>query len=117
MTSLAHEKARFTLLYYQLNKQQQEANMKQLFRRIFFWDESAKGAHFGLTLFFVVPWIILSILYLVFCPLFFHAQQKNPALWLMMVVSGIGVLSLIYSVFLLIHILIVNRHGLLKKLP
>ncbi|MCR4573434.1 MAG: hypothetical protein K5787_06675 [Lentisphaeria bacterium] len=91
--------------------------MKQLFRRIFFWDESAKGAHFGLTLFFVVPWIILSILYLVFCPLFFHAQQKNPALWLMMVVSGIGVLSLIYSVFLLIHILIVNSHGLLKKLP
>ena len=91
--------------------------MKQLLRRIFFWDESAKGAHFGLTLFFVVPWIVLSILYLVFCPLFFHAQQKNSALWLMMVVSGIGVLSLIYSVFLLIHILIVNRHGLLTKLP
>ena len=91
--------------------------MKQLLRKIFFWDESAKGAHFGLTLFFVVPWIVLSILYLVFCPLFFHAQQKNPALWLMMVVSGIGILSLIYSVFLLIHILIVNRHGLLKKLP
>ena len=91
--------------------------MKQLLRRIFFWDESAKGAHFGLTLFFVVPWIVLSILYLVFCPLFFHAQQKNSALWLMMVVSGIGVLSLIYSVFLLIHILIVNRHRLLTKLP
>ncbi len=91
--------------------------MKQLLRRIFFWDESAQGAHFGLTLFFVVPWIVLSILYLVFCPLFCHAQQKNPALWLMMVVSGIGVLSLIYSVFLLIHILIVNRHGLLTKLP
>ena len=91
--------------------------MKQLLRRIFFWDESAQGAHFGLTLFFVVPWIVLSILYLVFCPLFCHAQQKNAALWLMMVVSGIGVLSLIYSVFLLIHILIVNRHGLLTKLP
>ncbi len=91
--------------------------MKQLLHKIFFWEESAKGAHFGLTLFFAVPWIILSILYLVFCPLFFHAQQKNPALWLMMVVSGIGVLSLIYSVFLLIHILIVNRYGLLKKLP
>jgi len=91
--------------------------MKQLLRRIFFWDESAQGAHFGLTLFFVVPWIVLSILYLVFCPLFCHAQQKNPALWLMMVVSGIGVLSLIYSVSLLIHILIVNRHGLLTKLP
>ena len=59
---------------YQFNKRQQEAHMKQLLRRMFFWDKSPQGAHFGLTLFFLVPWIGLTLIVFLFYPLFCISQ-------------------------------------------
>ncbi len=35
--------------------------MKPLLRKIFFWDEPAQGAFFGLTLLFSLPWLIITL--------------------------------------------------------
>jgi hypothetical protein len=91
--------------------------MKQLLRRMFFWDESAKGAHFGLTLFFLVPWIWLTLMYVIIYPLFFITQHKDAALSLFVLISLFALLTLAYGVALLLHFIFVNSHGLLKKLP
>ena len=91
--------------------------MKQLLRRIFFWDESAKGAHFGMTLFFLVPWIWLTLMYIIIYPLFFITQHKDAALSLFVLISLFALLTLAYGVALLLHFIFVNSHGLLKKLP
>ncbi len=84
---------------------------------MFFWDESAKGAHFGLTLFFLVPWIWLTLMYVIIYPLFFITQHKDAALSLFVLISLFALLTLAYGVALLLHFIFVNSHGLLKKLP
>ena len=92
--------------------------MKQLLRRMFFWDKSPQGAHFGLTLFFLVPWIGLTLIVFLFYPLF-CISQCNVILPLRLFALSIGFAWLIgaYIVFLLIRLLFVNRHGLFKKIP
>ena len=92
--------------------------MKQWLRKIFFWDEPPQGAHFGLTLFFLVPWIGLTLMYFLIYPLF-CISQCNVVLPLRLILLGILFvwLTAAYNAFLLIRLLIVNRHGLLKKLP
>ena len=84
---------------------------------MFFWDESAQGAHFGLTLFFLVPWIWLTLMYLLIYPMFFITQYKDAALSLLALISLLALLILTYGVALLLRVLIVNQHGLLKRLP
>ena len=91
--------------------------MKQLLRKMFFWDESPQGAHFGLTLFFLVPWIWLTLMYLLIYPMFFITQYKDAALSLLALISLLALLILTYGVALLLRVLIVNQHGLLKRLP
>ena len=53
--------------------------MKRLLIKIFFWDEPAKGAFFGLTLFFTLPWLLLVWI--------FH-NGRIPLAWLIWLVTG-----------------------------
>ncbi len=53
--------------------------IKRLLRKIFFWDEPAKGAFFGLTLFFTLPWLLLVWI--------FH-NGRIPLAWLIWLVTG-----------------------------
>ena len=38
--------------------------MKRLLRKLFFWDEPAQGAFFGLTTFWVCSWLVFTWIYL-----------------------------------------------------
>ena len=53
--------------------------MKNLLRKIFFWNDEAKGAFFGLTLFFTLPWLLLVWI--------FH-NGRIPLAWLIWLVTG-----------------------------
>ncbi len=97
--------------------------MKQWLRKIFFWNESPQGAHFGLTLFFVMPYIWLSLLCWI-CILIQKYDSRifdvhKQSIWQLFTGSSviIAIIVIAYGIFLLLHALVVNRHGLLKKLP
>ena len=97
--------------------------MKQWLHKIFFWNESPQGAHFGLTLFFVMPYMWLSLL----CWICILIQKYDSRIFdvhkqsILQLFTGSSVIAIIlvivYGIFLLLHALVVNRHELLKKLP
>ena len=80
--------------------------MKPLLRKIFFWDEPAQGAFFGLTLLVTLPRFFLTIGYDVILPLFMQGDsRRSMALYL---VGGLAILlfgALLYALVLFRHLL------------
>ena len=55
--------------------------MKRFLRKIFFWDEPAKGAFHHATLALAVPWM-LSALFCFLLPPILTLPPSNPAIWI-----------------------------------
>ena len=97
--------------------------MKQWLRKIFFWDESPQGAHFGLTLFFLVPWIWLSLCFWISAfilqsdPIIFNVHKDAILRLFTGITIFIVILVAVYGNLLLLHLCIANRKGFWKHLP
>ena len=90
--------------------------MKHLLRKLFFWDEPAKGAFFGLTLLIILPRLLLTLGFGALLPLFFGSGALLPqflrgedlqAMYLnsLMILGVVVVAALLYALLQFCHLL------------
>ena len=77
--------------------------MKPLLRKIFFWDEPAKGAFFALTLLFILPKCLYAIGIDFLLPLFLRGEKPAEMVLNLMVV--LAVVPLLYALVAFVHFL------------
>ena len=77
--------------------------MKNLLRKIFFWDEPAKGAFFAVTLLYVLPKCLYAIGVDFLLPYFLRGKtQQTVVLYLMVVLVAV---PLLYALVTFVHFL------------
>lgn len=77
--------------------------MKDILRKIFFWDVPAKGAFFGVTLLFVLPRFFYAIVFDIVAPVFLREEKSGEvALYLLAALIGC---ALLYAFIDLVHFL------------
>ena len=75
--------------------------MKNLLRKLFFWDAPAQGAFFGLTLLAVLPRLLITLSYAACLPLFLRGGlQQSFALYSVPVILGA---ILLYALAVFVH--------------
>ena len=84
-------------------KQLKGLPMKQLLRKVFFWDEPAKGAFFAVTLLYVLPRFFWAIVVDIVLPVFLRGgiAQEAVLYFLGALIGG----ALIYALVVLAHFL------------
>ena len=79
--------------------------MKNLLRKLFFWDASAKGAFFGLTLMVILPRLLLTLGYVVILPLFLRGMTlRSMSLNGLMGMAVIVIVALLYALVMFGHV-------------
>ena len=78
--------------------------MKHLLRKLFFWDEPAQGAFFGLTLIPILPKLLLTYGYGIALPLFLRGSdsQRTKVLYSCVVLGAVVIIALLYAILLFI---------------
>ena len=80
--------------------------MKTFLRKIFFWDEPAMGAFFGLTLLVILPRILLTMGYGIALPLFLQNEEfRSIILSFLVGFSGVVAAILLYALVLFCHLI------------